>query len=159
MAQPQFLNRLRRSYGAVELAAVWLRHAGYDVLLKSNRESQRYEDWQAYADDGDLEIFKDGVRACVEVKHRPDMRFQSLGDFDFPTVIVDAEYKYNGKDPKPKFYMIFNHDLTGFIYVPTRTDSEWTVQRTLDKTLNEYRNFYYCPLNLCRYYPIYAQES
>ena len=141
---PTFVEDLRASHSAVQVAAEWLRSSGYPVIVRPTFVRPTVEERREYSDDGDLEILQ-----RVEVKQRPDMDFREPRDFKFKTIIVDVCHTYDQARPKPHAYMILNASLSAAFVVKCSTRPQWS--RVWRTARGREREYYECPLNLTEF--------
>ena len=102
-----------------------------------------------YSDSGDLEILH-----RVEVKRRPSMDFSGADNFPYRSVIVDACHCYDRARPKPYAYVILNSSMSSGIVVECRTFPHWVRVTKTDRAKGRDREFYECPIDLCRFVQI-----
>jgi len=141
---PTFVEDLKASHSAVQVAAEWLRSSGYPVIVRPTFVRPTAEERRQYSDGGDLEILQ-----RVEVKQRPEIDFKDPRDFPFSSIIVDVCHAYDQARPKPHAYMILNASLSAAFVVKCSTRRQWSrVERT---ARGRARDYYECPLNLTEF--------
>jgi len=146
LSDPTFIEDLKRSKFAVEVAGAYWQAKGYRVEIPETRIRPDPSVRMDYSDNGDLI-----VRAVAEVKRR-GFNFKSIEDFRYPSIIVDVCHKFDDAHPKPFVYMILSSDMTGMIVVPVAATMEyWTKKVRKDNHAGRERSFYECPLSVCRY--------
>lgn len=148
---PNFLKNLRRSRVAVNKAADWLSADGYAVIIKPVFERPDISQIDDYSDLGDLEIVQ-----RVEVKWR-GIKFTSVKDFPYPTIIVDACRCYDQAHPKPHGYVLYSTDLLHAVFINVReTIVSWKKVAKDDHEKGVVRNFYECPIELGKFLHAYT---
>jgi hypothetical protein len=141
-----FVSDLVESQASVWIVARWLSSLGYPVTVNPLRVRPDVSQMAAYADKGDIEIAQ-----RVEVKRRPNILFTCAADFPYPTVIVDVCHTWDRARPKPFAYVILNSDATCAIIVKGESSDSWVKSSKYDRAKNRTRQFYECPIELCKF--------
>tara|TARA_R110000744_G_scaffold83144_1_gene163264 strand:- start:58 stop:525 length:468 start_codon:yes stop_codon:yes gene_type:complete len=143
-----FVKDLDASRGAVLCVASFLQLKGRDVTLPAHRvtpsESERYD----FQDSGDLMVAQ-----RHQVKHSSRC-FESVDDFGFGMITVDEEYKIEKQTyAPPAGYWIINKTLTGGIWIPWSTKSNWDIHQSKDHAQGgRLCSYVRCPKALCKYF-------
>lgn len=151
----RFLETLRHSMVAVEVAALWLRQEGYEVSSGYIMEAPRHEDWKKYSDNGDLWIKgkNDKHELRVEIKHL-SVEFSSLNDWPFgKDFILCSKHSFDRSFPKPYSYLIFSNSLTHAASVIVNT-KDMFVKTQHDSKYDRLQEFYYVPLSCVTFYKV-----
>jgi len=136
----KFQAHLRASNHATWLVARWLTERGRNVNVRGLHVAPRADDWQEYADQGDLEVL-----LRVEVKQL-SADFTDAADWPFPDFMVCAKHSWDAANPKPYRYCYLNAAGTHMaILNPRKTrKSWWVVTRTDSRYDNIEQEFYVC---------------
>lgn len=146
---PHFIDDLRRSREAVEVAARWLGSRGLPVIVHPTFERPSAERMSEYSDGGDL-----GIVQRVEVKRR-GIAFTCAGDYPYPSVFVDARHCFDRARPKPYAYLILNSGMTHAISVDVRaTRASWETVERVDRFKGRTRAWYACPVGQVHFFSI-----
>ena len=125
---------------ALEIAG-WLAERGYNCRYKPGTVTPNPESRMEHVDFGDLEVIK-----RLEVKHWPNIDFQSLDDIGYENIIVDETYKLKKYHKNTLYsYMIVNASRTGALWIDTRTREHWYEDELPDKNNPGTRNFTLVP--------------
>ena len=154
VTDPTFVDDLKESELAVWVAAKWLHSRGHFVLIPPTIIRPDARERAAYSDGGDLQIIRKPKRHWerVEVKRRLSINFTDGVDFPFETVIVDVAHSWDNADPKPVGYIIVSSDLSSGMIVNTKTtSSKWRRVEKYDAHVKRSREYYECPVNLCKF--------
>jgi hypothetical protein len=140
----EFLSALNNSAKYVSLVASWMAKGNCDVVIKPTLIRPDFDSRNDFLDSGDIEI-----RQRVEVKQRC-LRFTSVDDYPYSTVIVDEKHKID-RIPNGRLwgYVIVNQECTHACLVKPNTREYWQTKETFDKKDNQNRCFYVCPKELC----------
>ena len=143
---PDFLDDLHKSGEAVDSVKNWLLGKGYPVIVMPVFERPEASRMTEFSDNGDLAII-----SRVEVKRRLKRSFTSKDDFNDKiqkgTIIVDSCHVYDQAHPKPRFYIILNHDMTTGCFIDvTKTIGTWERTSRFDQKKGRLRHFYTCPV-------------
>lgn len=149
---PTFPDDLEKSMDAVWLAAriIHERIKRCDVTVNEVVLREHPSQAKNWPDRGDIIFAKDGRRFRVEAKHRESIQFTSAEDFPFDDVIVDVAHSFDRAEPKPVGYMIFNAQLTHFIWIDSKTSEKWTIRPIFAR--GRTRSYYLCPIALARFH-------
>jgi len=120
--------------------ADWFVRKGYTVRIPAMRIAPSHDEWEDFADDGDLM-----VERRIEVKHR-DVDFTDAGTFPFPDVIVCAKHAWDRADPKPYAIVSLNRAMTHAAIIKGASAAYWRVQTLEDKRYCEKQDFLICPM-------------
>lgn len=144
---PTFIADLRGSEAAVERGAGLLRGMGFEVWKPPLRIRPDSAVRAQFRDKGDLYASKDGQTHRVEVKQRITTHFTGRHDFPYATIIVDVCHAYDGAEPKPWKYLLFNKPLTcvAIVHCAT-TEALWL--REKQHSRGRERFVYGCPVDL-----------
>lgn len=143
---PTFVDDLRRSQRWPVVIAHWFQKRGFDVIIRGQRIRPSADERFAFADGGDLHVLQ-----RIEVKHRPDIDFDSVESFPYDEIIVDVAHSWDKARPKPFAYFIVNASGTGAFIVYGRFEREWRRGRCFDNHAGREREFLYCPMRLVKY--------
>ena len=138
----KFLKHLDNSIETMWTCARFLYSQGYSVKINSMKKTKNYKDWRKYADNGDLEIWVEGVSKRIEVKGL-SYDFTNKEDFPFPVLIVCASHSWDMAEPKPFAYIIFNKKRTHVAIVYGKDKSNWAIERKFDKRYDDYAQEFY----------------
>jgi len=145
---PGFVGDLRASQKHVQIIAEWLRAKGLTVDILPTRIRPDVHQMSDYADDGDILVSKDGGQKYrVEVKQRK-LRFTSIDDFPYSSIIVDVAHTWDRADPKPAAYILTNIDITAAIVIKAKTSDQWVRTQKWDRFKKRNRTFLECPVSL-----------
>lgn len=142
----KFLTHLDASIETMWICARYLYNQGYAVKINPMKKAQTYDEWRGYADNGDLEIWIDGVPQRIEVKGL-STNFVDGNDWKFPDFIICAAHSWDMANPKPLAYMIFNKKRTHVAVVYGKDSHTWIKAGKYDRRYTEYaQEFYFSPL-------------
>ena len=138
----KFLEHLKESKTAVWVVARWLSERGYSVKINPTPVADKHENWESYADNGDIEI-----NQRVEIKE-VSQTFTSTADWPFGTeFIVCARHSFDRATPKPFAYIILSKCNKYAAIVMVSTHKYWYVERRKDSRYEDVsQEFYFCPL-------------
>ena len=138
----KFAKHLEESISGVFLGAQVFHKKGYTVKVNPSLLAPSSEEWENYADNGDLE-----VSMRVEVK-QSGYDFTNKDDFPFKAPIVCGKNAWDRAMPKPRFIMLLNKAGTHYSLISADTREYWSVKELNDKRYGpEYtQEFYMCPL-------------
>ncbi len=152
----KFLERLRGSEEAVQLAARWLKSLGQGVIRSPASEAPSHFDWKKHSDSGDLYVLQ-----RVEVKHLT-RKFTCAEDYPFKRMFVCAKGSFDRAWPKPHMHIIFSSDLRAAAIIRTTTKPQWTVVTKRDERFEEkdiFADFYTAPLSAFLFVPVPMEEE
>jgi len=143
----RFLSHLRDSTDGVFSVAKWLNRFGYEVVVKPTREAPRHEDWESYADGGDIYITQ-----RIEVK-RLGVNFTDntwpFGD----KFIVCAKHSFDRSVPRPFAYVITSSDQRYAAVVKSETSGQWKVDKRNDSRYEGVsQEFYFAPMDCVHFF-------
>ncbi|MFW5970495.1 MAG: hypothetical protein ACOCQT_00200 [Desulfovermiculus sp.] len=135
--------------------ARWLHGLGYNVAVNATGRAPRHEDWQDYADSGDLEI-----NQRMEVK-RLSVDFTGRQDWPFGSkFLVCARHSFDRAMPKPHAYIILNRTGTHAAIVKKETYPQWYVEKRTDSRYQGVeQEFYLAPLECVQFHQLKQQEG
>ena len=143
----EFEKALLLSRESVSIVCNWLDDIGFNAKILPSTIAPSYEERHKHIDMGDIEI-----NQRVEVKHLPNVQFNSIADFPFKNAIVDEKYKLDKYKPATLYgYVCVNKDMTGAILIPTKTKKYWFNEIKFDKKENMKRTFTVCPVEHVKY--------
>lgn len=143
---PTFIADLRKSKASVDVVSRWLASKGFPVIVRPTFERPDPSKMGEFSDDGDLEIIQ-----RIEVKQRPNLDFDSIESFPYPTLIVDACHCYDNAKQKPYAYFILNRTMsTAFVVYVRETKAQWIRTTKHDAKKQRDRDFYECPIELVK---------
>lgn len=145
---PTFVQDLLTSDYSVFVIAQKLRLSGFSVFLPAIKIRPDVSQIQEFGDSGDLMIGS----SVIEVKHRPDINFNSLEEFPYSSIIVDTTGHLDSLKKIPAYYIICNRSIDGGAIINTQTKPKWQVSRRWDNKRKRERSFYICPKELCNYW-------
>lgn len=150
----KFLQGLESSKASVWLVARWLSDHGYAVRIPPTSKAPEQKDWQAHADDGDLEIAQ-----RIEVKALT-CDFTSRDDWPFPDFIVCAKHAYDNAKPKPYRICYLNKAMTHLAVLDCRkTHMEWVVKTVRDSRFDDReQETYVCDKGLPQFVKLTNEE-
>ena len=141
----RFLSHLRASNEAVARVAQWLAEQGRDTLIKGTHYAGDHEEWQSFADGGDLFVLK-----RIEVK-RLSVDFSGADNWPFgDKFIVCAKHAFDRAREKPEAFIILSQDMTHCAVVPAATSDFWYEENRTDSRYSgaeATQTFYFCPLD------------
>lgn len=143
---PNFIDDLRESKEAVNVAAEWLSSHGYPVIVKPIFERPKSSDMAEFSDDGDLEIIQ-----RIEVKRRKSLTFSSKEDFPYNSLIVDVCHTYDKAKVKPYFYLILNKNMDCAFICYSKHQKHWKKISKFDRFKGRDREFYECPMEYVKF--------
>jgi hypothetical protein len=156
-AYREFTESLKNSDVGVQVVAKWLRSSGLTVTVPPLRITPSFAERGAYRDGGDLFVQSDGKKPYRLEAKRLGILFTCADDFPYrPFFIVCAKHTHDAADPKPSRYFIVSNDLkyAGVVHVAA-TFSQWTEGwRGNGPERDGQTLYYFCPLDLVRFYPI-----
>lgn len=142
----KFLQHLDESIEPVWICAKYLSRQGYPVTVYPMSKAPTHAEWRSHADNGDLEIIKDGVSCKIEVKCL-SKSFTKREDWPFQDFMICATHSWNRAEPKPLAYMILNKERTHAGIVYGKDSSTWTKDKKFDRRYTDYeQEFYFSPL-------------
>ena len=145
----QFRSALDQSRVAAKIVCDWLCNKGYEIEQLSQDTTPSREDRWSFVDDGDLEMI---TRKRIEVKHWPDIDFQSLSSVPYSEIIVDEKYKVEKNHARPLLaYITVNKSMTAVIFILAKTQDKWVIKNLYDRAEGDYRDFYLCPKRFCKF--------
>jgi hypothetical protein len=138
----RFAKHLSDSIADVWDVAQWLSSRGHSVTVNPTFIAPSHEEWEDYADGGDLFITQ-----RVEVK-RLSAEFTSAQDWPFKDkFIVCAKHAWDRAKPKPYAFIYLNKSKTHMAVVKGDTHKFWEVEQRTDKRYDSMtQSFYFCPL-------------
>ena len=138
----KFAKHLKDSISGVFLGAQVFHDKGYTVKINPSLLAPSAEEWESYADNGDLEI---SMR--VEVK-QSGYDFTSATDYPFKEMIVYGKNAWDRAMPKPKYIMHLNKAGTHYSLMDVMLREHWFVEELPDKRYgpNYTQEFYLCPV-------------
>lgn len=143
----QFVSALETSRDAVWFVAESLHAQGWNVRILPATVAKKGESRAKHMDQGDLEIIK-----RLEVKHRPDMDFNSLEEFKFDSVIVDEPYKIEKYAEGTLFgYIVLNKNKTGGMFIHPNTRKHWVIEPRFDSKEGKDKDFMLCPKKFAKF--------
>ena len=143
----EFTELLRKARDVSFIVAASLTKRGHRVRILPSSWSSTIGKPGQYVDDGDLEITQ-----RVEVKHWPQIDFQSLDDVPYSNIIVDEAYKIEKRHELPLYaYIIVNASMTGYLLIPVWTRQQWFRESRHDRREGHDREFYFCPRDLAHF--------
>lgn len=146
----KFLQHLDESQTAVWHVAKWLHGLGYKVAVNAISKAPRHEDWQDYADSGDLEI-----NQRMEVK-KLSVDFTGPQDWPFGSkFLVCAKHSFDRATPKPHAYIILSKSGTHAAIVKKESYQRWYVEQRKDSRYQDVeQEFYLAPLDCVQFYQL-----
>ncbi len=143
----QFRSFLRESDNDRWRAARWLSSQGKTVRLEPMREAPRHEDWEEYADDGDIWVVAHGGERRIEIK-RTTYPFTCRHDWPFHGYIVCAKHAYDRAEVKPDWFFMVNPDWTHGGWTSSAHAATWTVAPVPDRRRGgKLQDCYFCTLD------------
>jgi hypothetical protein len=146
---PQFQKSLISSDQAKLFAARWLEWQGKEVRVGKTRIAPSKREWARFRDKGDLVVTEGAETYTVEVKKlRP--AFQVPADWRLTdnggrrATIICAKHSWDIASPKPRYYLLFNADLTACMRVSAADSESWYIEYREDRRYERYgQNFYW----------------
>jgi hypothetical protein len=145
---PNFKKDLLDSDYSTWIVARNLRLNGYTVTLPPIGIRPDTGRIKEFGDSGDLVINGN----IIEVKQRPDLKFDKLSEFPYSTLIVDVKHHFDSLEVKPRYYVICNSTLSGAIIVSGKTSGKWTTSTRWDNKRGRMRTFYLVSRELCHFW-------
>lgn len=144
----KFLSHLDTSKDAVWQVARMLNDRGYPVSVPVSAKAETHDDWEHFADNGDLYISQ-----RVEVKQL-SVDFTSVADWPFrDKFIVCARHAFDRATPKPFAYVIISRSGQYAAAVFCSDASQWTVEVRTDKRYADVsQQFYFAPMATVRFF-------
>ena len=138
----KFAKHLEDSISGVFLGAQIFHKKGYTVKINPSMLAPSSEEWENYADNGDLE-----VSMRVEIK-QSGYDFTSAEDFPFKDPIVCGKNAWDRAMPKPRFIMLLNKTGTHYSMISSDSREHWYVKEHNDKRYGPgyMQEFYKCPI-------------
>ena len=145
-----FIESLEESRACAWFVAEWLLGGGFDVKILPSSTTPNEEERFSHVDHGDLEITQ-----RIEVKHWPEVDFDSMENVPYDHVIVDEAYKLEKYRNATLYgYIILNASKTGCMLISARDRAGWFKKEVYDRKEKANRTFMFCPKNLIRYHDI-----
>ena len=120
---------------------------GYPVSVPPTFVAPSHEEWEEYADDGDLYV---GQR--VEVK-KLGVEFTGRADWPFGSkFIVCAKHSFDRAKPKPYRYYYLNKSETHAAIVMGSSHKSWYCETKKDSRYEDMvQDCYMCPIHLVKF--------
>ena len=151
---PNFVRDLQASQKHVQIVAAWLISKGLTVDVLPIKIRPDVNQMNEYADDGDILVSKyNGKKHRVEVKQRK-LKFTSIHDFPYPSIIIDVAHTWDRADPKPAAYILTNIDTTVAIVIKSKTSNKWIRKQKWDRFKKRNRIFLECPVSFGEFHRI-----
>jgi len=131
----KFVERLKKSQKAVEVAADWWRSRDYIVDVPETKIRPTRDQWKEYADSGDFYVtsISGGLTRRMEVKGL-SCNFTDRTDWPFGSnFIVCAKHSWDNAEPKPFLYMYLNPAMTHAAVVFGYHHKSWTIKSIPDR--------------------------
>lgn len=147
-----FVKHLMTSQDAVWEVAKWLQSRGNTVTVNPTFVTPSHEQWEDYADNGDLFITQ-----RIEVKAR-GIEFTCEEDWPYgDTMIVCAKHAWDRALQKPYAFINLNKARTHVAVLKGSTHKHWTVERKTDaRYQNMTQEFYFCDIKHAKFMPFKA---
>lgn len=151
----KFLNHLNASIEPVFRVAQWLCSKGHDIYIPGLKRASHPNQWQQFADSGDLFLVRDGNLLRLEVK-RLGVNFTGPNDWPFGNrFIVCAKHSFDRADPAPHAYIILSKDMHYAAVSRSCDRNLWKIDRIQDRRYQGIsQEFYLSPLSAVRWTPI-----
>jgi hypothetical protein len=137
-----FVDRLDESEQRVNDWALLLEQQGHRVYLPPRRRAPKREQWRAFQDPCD-------IKAAMRLEHKGrTLAFTDRKkDFPFADVIVNETYKIEGQESWPALMHVMASDDGEYAAVVYGwTKKHWFKKWSWDKTQQEWRLNWHCPL-------------
>lgn len=145
----EFRSLIKNARDVAFAVASELGRRGHRVRIVPSTISPNVEERWQHTDDGDLEITQ-----RIEVKHWPNIDFQSQAEVPYQNVIVDEVYKLEKSMTLPCYaYVIVNASLTAALFIPIWSRPFWFKKKRWDRREGDEREFYFCPVERTMWLP------